>query len=278
MFIKYCFKLLLIATTLFAFVQKAKAQNYSEYLRKEYVSLAGDTIRYRILYPEGYDRQKHYPLVLFMHGGGERGSENQRQLYTGNLGALLLENENRKKFPCIALFPQCPTDKYSASANINRQTKPYTIVCNYSNPMPVVLQSMLALTKSVIAAEAVDTNRVYIIGTSMGGMATYEAVYHNPNLFAAAVAVSGAGDTGLYNKCTTAETSFIIYHGEEDPVIGVSEAYRMDKCLATLKADVYMATFPGVDHVSWIKAFALPDFLPQLFSKSKKNKTPCNGK
>ena len=97
-----------IFSLLFVFVCVAAiAQDMSLFQKKEY-NEEGKMLPYRILYPENYDKSKKYPLVLFLHGAGERGSDNEIQLMHG--GALFVADSNRKKFPCIVVFPQCPAD------------------------------------------------------------------------------------------------------------------------------------------------------------------------
>src|SRR5688572_25857120 len=84
----------------------ATAQDLSLYQKKEYKHSDGKVLPYRILYPENYDKSKKYPLVLFLHGAGERGKDNEKQLVHGS--KLFLRDDIRKNFPAIVVFPQCP--------------------------------------------------------------------------------------------------------------------------------------------------------------------------
>ena len=77
--------------------------------KREFV-FKGDTLRYRVLFPENYDKNRDYPLVLFLHGSGERGSDNEKQLTHG--AALFVDEENRKDYPSIVIFPQCPQESF----------------------------------------------------------------------------------------------------------------------------------------------------------------------
>src|SRR5690554_6510896 len=88
----------------------AQAQDRSLFEKRVFVSENGDTLKYRILYPENYDTNKSYPLIVFLHGAGERGDDNEKQLTHG--ADLFLDRENREKFPAIVVFPQCPEDQY----------------------------------------------------------------------------------------------------------------------------------------------------------------------
>ena len=237
-------------------------------LKRQFRAGNGDTIRYRILYPVDYDVKKRYPLVLFLHGVGERGRDNERQLQVGGVGNLFTASSTR--FPCIAIFPQCPPGQYWATVDIDSKTTPYTFRFNYQKPMTQAMEAVMELTGDLIKEGTVDTNRVYIMGTSMGGIGTYEVVYRFPELFAAAVAVCGAGDSSAYTA-RTAKVPFLIFHGDADPVVGVKESQGMYQRLTGLGGDAELVTYPDVGHNSWRNAFASPDLLPKLFSKTRAN-------
>lgn len=89
------------------------SQDLSLYKKEEFVSASGKKLLYRVLYPENYDAAKKYPLVLFLHGAGERGSDNEKQLTHG--AKLFLTPENRTNFPAIVVFPQCPKMIFGAT-------------------------------------------------------------------------------------------------------------------------------------------------------------------
>jgi len=93
------------------------AQDLEMYERKLYVSKA-DSLPYRILYPENFNPTQKYPLVIVLHGAGERGNNNEPQLVYG--AKLFLEPENRQQYPAIVVFPQCPQDSYWSNVNIVR--------------------------------------------------------------------------------------------------------------------------------------------------------------
>jgi len=98
-------KNLYLLTFLFFISPMAQANN-DLFLKKEFI-YKGDTLRYRVLFPDNYDRTKSYPLVLFLHGSGESGSDNEKQLTNG--ATLFANPQNRADFPAIVLFPQYPT-------------------------------------------------------------------------------------------------------------------------------------------------------------------------
>jgi predicted peptidase len=213
------------------------------------------------LLPENYERTKKYPLVLFLHGAGERGSDNEKQLIHG--AKQFLKPSTRKKFPAIVVFPQCPEQAYWSSVTIGRNTTPLQLTFDYHSPVPEPLRQSIELVQDLMQHEAVDARRVYITGLSMGGMGTFEAVYRHPDLFAAALPICGGGDTLMYQHVNT---SFWIFHGAADQVVDVNFSRAMVAKLKSLKVKTKYTEYPGVNHNSWDTAFAEPKFLKWMFS------------
>jgi predicted peptidase len=257
---RYILLLLLLASS------AAFAQDFSLFEKRSYITSAGDTLPYRILFPEGYDKTKKYPLVLFLHGGGEKGRDNEKQLIHGV--KVFLDPANRKKYPCIVLAPQCMPDDSWSSAKVDRSLEPARRDFNYSYPVTRSLAAVEQLTKHIVAKEPVQKKQVYVTGLSMGGMGTYEIVYRNPGLFSAAVAVCGGGDSKSYSK-KQAKTRFWIFHGSDDRTVEPRFSREMFGKLKALKADVKYTEYPGVGHNSWERAYAEPDLLPWMFNKAK---------
>jgi predicted peptidase len=205
--------------------------------------------------------------VLFLHGGGERGSDNEKQLVHG--ASLFLKNENRKDYPCIVVFPQCPADSYWGSARIDRSKTPIIREFNYAeSEITEGLRLALDLTKSLMKNEAVDTNRVYVTGLSMGGMGTFEAVWREPDLFAAAAPICGGGDVKAYGE-KPPKIPFWIFHGAVDGVVQVDFSRQMNECLRASGVSVKYTEYPAVNHNSWDYAFVEENFLKWLFSQRK---------
>ncbi len=236
------------------------------YLRKEF-EFTGNILPYRILYPDNYDKSKKSPLILLLHGGGERGNDNEKQLVHG--AKLFLKDENRKAFPAIILVPQCPEDSYWAAANIDRSTQPLKISFDYSAPPQWPLVAANELVKKIANEEAVDKSRIYITGLSMGAMGTFESVYRYPDLYAAALPICGGGDTKSYDK-RVKKTAFWLFHGADDAVVDVKLSREMLAKLKSLKVTNKYSEYPGVNHNSWDNAFADPAFLSWMFAHKKK--------
>ena len=242
--------------------KSASAQDLSQYASKTYTAADGLTLPYRILFPDGYEDGKKYPLILVLHGAGERGSDNEKQLTHG--GKLFLDSAVRKKYEAIVVFPQCPAENYWASVQIDRTKTPYVLDFDYTRPVTQPLSAAIELVRQLIRDEKVDERCVYITGLSMGGMGTFEAVYRNPGLFAAALPICGGGDTEHYRKV---KTPFWIFHGTDDAVVDVKYSRAMMEKLKDLKVKVKYTEYPGVNHNSWDNAFAEPRFLRWMFKR-----------
>ncbi|HEV8273067.1 MAG TPA: dienelactone hydrolase family protein [Chitinophagaceae bacterium] len=237
------------------------------YEKKEFVFAEGKTLPYRILYPANYDKTKKYPLLLFLHGAGERGNDNEKQLTWGS--KLFITEENRKNFPAIIVLPQCPEESFWAVTKIDRTTTPFTIEFDYTAEPNWPLAAANELVKKISKEEGVDKSRIYISGLSMGGMGTFESVYRYPELYAAALPICGGGDVNHYDK-RVAKVPFWVFHGAADAVVNVKLSQEMVEKLKSLKAEVRYSEYPGVNHDSWNKAFAEPDYLSWMLLHKKK--------
>ncbi|WP_185974318.1 carboxylesterase family protein [Litoribacter populi] len=245
-----------------------QAKGQSEAFEKEiYINQANDSLRYRILFPEGYDGSQAYPLVMFLHGAGERGSDNEKQLTHGS--ALFLEN--RQNHPAIVVFPQCPEDKYWIDISIRDELfGEGDPDFNQSIQKPSEQLTLVnELVEKLISEENVDTDRVYIMGLSMGGFGTFETLGRYPEKYAAAIAICGGGNLDLAENYAD-NTSIWITHGAQDDVVPVVLSQRIYKKLQELDSDVTYTEFPDANHNAWDPTFEMPELLPWLFSKTLK--------
>lgn len=234
--------------------------------KKEFV-YNGNTLPYRILYPANYDKNKKYPLLLFLHGAGERGKDNEKQLIHGS--KLFITEENRKNFPAIVVFPQCPQESFWAVTKIDRTVQPFKIEFDYNAQPNWPLAAANELVKKIVDEGSVDKSKVYITGLSMGGMGTFESVYRYPDMYAAALPICGGGDVKNYDK-RIAKTAFWVFHGDADKTVDAKLSREMVEKLKTLKAEVKYSEYPGVGHNSWDNAFAEKDYLSWMLQHKKK--------
>lgn len=248
---------------MFSFLTSAFSQDLSLFEKKMFIS-GNDTLRYRVLLPVNFDKTEKYPLVLFLHGAGERGSDNEKQLVHGM--PKFVDPDNRRNFPCIVVAPQCPSNQSWNSAKTNRDVRPFAREFNYNNPITRPLQLAIDLTNSIIDEGSVDKKKVVVIGLSMGGIGTFEAVGRFPKMFVAAAPICGGGDTKFYSK-KQAKVDFWIFHGAVDGTVDARYSREMFARLKELKANVKYSEYPGVDHNSWDNAFAEPGLMPWLMGK-----------
>lgn len=266
---KLPFPLILVSFTLALLVcpvsGQVKSPDASPYQQETYLAKNGTEIPYRILYPAGFDPSKKYPLLLFLHGAGERGHDNQAQLVHGS--SLFLEKQ--AQFPAIVVFPQCPKDRYWSSVKIDRSQPKYKFEYDYKSTKETPeLSAVMDLLKDLARKHKIDRKRIYIMGLSMGGMGTFEAITRHPRVFAAAVPVCGGGDPSLVGKFAK-KVPLWVFHGADDTVVNVDYSREMVKAIESAGGKVKYTEYPGVNHNSWDNAFAEPELLPWLFSQKK---------
>ena len=223
----------------------------------------GDTLQYRVLFPKDYDHKKTYPLVLFLHGSGECGSDNELQLIHGS--KVFSNDSARKNFPAIVIFPQCPTNDSWVNFEYISQAKFNFIVEKQPSKPLLLAKKMVEMYKR---NEAVDSKRIYVLGLSLGGMATYDLICRYPKTFAAAIPICGAVDVERLKKCRNMPIR--IYHGSKDNAVSpeyARNAYSKLKEMGSKQIDYI--EFSDIEHDSWNPAFADPNFLIWLFEKSR---------
>ena len=244
------------------------AQDNSPYVKKLFIR-GTDTLPYRIMYPINYDVKKQYPVLLFLHGAGERGNNNELQLVHGS--KVFADSTNRTRFPAIVVFPQCPVNDFWANIKILKartdSTPSQFEYASAGNPRKS-LSLVSQLMDSLVTMKTVNSKRIYIGGLSMGGMGTFEMLWRKPGFFAAAFPICGGGVPGsatVYGK----NFPIWIFHGAKDPVVDVNDSRKMVDALKAAGANVRYSEYPEAGHDSWTSAFAEPELLSWLFSQQK---------
>lgn len=242
----------------------AGAQDTALYQRALFIR-NGDTLRYRLLYPESRTSQAQPPLIVFLHGSGERGNDNAAQLVHG--GDLFVKPEIRQQFPAIVIFPQCPADEYWSELPRPRDTAATAWLQLNKGGLTKAERLVKLLTDSLVKNKRVDKKRIYLGGLSLGGFGTYDLAIHFPNYFAAIFPICGQANRELYMK-VLAKKPVWIFHGELDPAVNVQPDRDLFKMLQTAGSTGAKYTeYPGVGHDSWNNAFAEPGLLPWLFDQ-----------
>jgi predicted peptidase len=257
---KYFLAILFLGLT-----ELCSAQDFSAYQKLKFV-YDKDTLPYRLLLPENYDGKKKYPVILFLHGRGESGIDNELQLTHG--AKLFLLDSIRKKYPAIIVFPQCRETSYWSNVEITEDNTGKRLF-NFS---PVGKPTKdLALTEKLLRQLKhdllVNKKQIYVMGLSMGGMGTFEIVRRNPKMFAAAIPICGGANPSTARQLR--KTNWWIFHGAKDDVVNPDFSVQMATALQQQRANVQFTLYPNANHNSWDLAFAEPNLLNWLFSNKK---------
>ena len=253
------FSLLFIIVFL-ANINTARAQ-VSRFSIEHYTNGKGDTLNYRMLYPDS-DTLRKYPLVIFLHGSGERGSDNEAQLKWGVQN--FASDEMMASHPAFVIAPQCPEKVgWSNFSGRSRESTDMKLESNPSKPMEL----LIGLIHEMMKNKSIDTNRIYITGLSMGGFGTYDAIERYPDLFAAAMPVCGGGDAS--KASTIAYIPIWNFHGMEDPAVNVNYSIAMMQALVKAGAHPGFTFFPETGHFSWIAAYKDKLAIDWLFRQHK---------
>ncbi len=242
------------------------AQDSSLYAKHVFVH-DHDSMPYRILLPLNFDPQKRYPLILFLHGSGERGNDNELQLAHG--GDVFSADSIRKKYPAIVVFPQCSKESYWANISSHYDSSMQKRVMDFKEDSPPTkaMKLLIDLLRNLEDNYRLDKKRMYVGGLSMGGMGTFELVRRKPGTFAAAFAICGGANTATAAKMS--KTAWWIFHGLKDPVVDPELSKSMAGALKLAGADVKLTLYPEDGHNSWDDAFKEPDLFKWIFSHKK---------
>ena len=218
------------------------------------------TLPYCLLTPAAPQVGTTYPLVVVLHGAGERGTNNSSQLTHGS--SVFLDAKNRSAYPSFVIFPQCPPDKRWVEVDWG-DPKPHQMPKDPSVPMSLVLE----LVPTLMTSLPIDPHRVYVMGLSMGGFGTWDILMRKPEWFAAGVPICGGADNAQAARIAT--IPLWVWHGGADEVVKTVRARTMVEALKAAGGSPKYTELPGVGHDSWSAAFASPDLLPWLYAQKR---------
>lgn len=240
-----------------------------DFKKVTYTDVSKDKLNYRFFEPK-VDSSKKYPLVLFLHGAGERGNDNLLQLIANQGATVWATPEQQKQNPCYVLAPQ--------SSSIDK-------LDFYWNEEPTY-NTLINLVKETMAKYPIDPNRIYVVGMSMGGVGTWNIIEKNPNLFAAAVPMCGVPNSKvikeptnwpLYSSVDPSEVAILknipiwAFHGVDDPLIKVENSKEMYEAIKAAGGTLinYTELPTGTGHNSWVPALQNQDMINWLFEQRK---------
>ncbi|HET9531382.1 MAG TPA: prolyl oligopeptidase family serine peptidase [Blastocatellia bacterium] len=225
------------------------------------VKVGADSYRYQVYVPSGWTSRKKWPVILFLHGAGERGDDGLLQTEVG-VGTAIRRQADRVE--AVVVFPQCSKNRWW--------------------PEPDMQKVALAALDRAVREFNGDTNRVYLTGLSMGGYGTWAIARSNPGRFAAFavicggvnlprrpgipenVGVSSASDPYRDVAEKVGKTPVWVFHGAADTVVPVSESRKMVEALKAAGGDVRYSEYEGVGHNSWDRAYAESEFFKWLLA------------
>lgn len=204
---------------------------------------------------------RRLPLVIFLHGSGERGDDNMAQLKWGVMN--FASDEQMKLYPAFVVAPQCPEGQTWADFTIDKKKG----IVQQSDSPTKSMELVIQLVQQLIKDYPVDTNRIYITGLSMGGFGTFDAMARYPDLFAAAVPVCGGGDPATAPLIK--DIPCWIFHGAEDSTVDPILSLHMLEALQQAGAHPGFTSYPEVGHFSWIAAYSDPLMMEWMFRQNK---------
>lgn len=225
-------------------------------------AIPGDpAIRYRLMSPEATEPGRKYPLVIFLHGAGERGDCNEAQLRY--LPEVLATPENRKRYPCFVVAPQCPAERQWIEVSLR-------VVESVSlSTTGTAYRMMRAVLSDVLANQAIDVDRVYLTGISMGGYGCWYLAAWEAADFAAVAPICGGGD--VRQGANLKATPIWAVHGADDEIVPVERSRQMVDAIRAAGGEPKYSELAGVGHHSWQPAYE-PSFglLDWMFEQRRK--------
>ncbi len=233
-----------------------------QYFEKNTFKSGNYELPYRLELPQNYnpDDTVKYPIVLFLHGAGERGNDNEIQLTY--IDKIFGSDDFRYKYPCFVLAPQCPTGSRWVEVDWSLQSH---II---PDTMSIPLKLTMAVLLKTIQKYNIDTDRIYVTGLSMGGYGTWDIIARFPNLFAAAIPICGGGDENTADKIKN--IPIWAFHGSRDKVVPVTRTRNM---IAAIKAQGGNPKYNEISnrgHLVWNDAYATQGLWDWFFAQKKK--------
>lgn len=240
---------------------RAEADWEKLYERGEYRNPEGAVLKYRLLRPENVEPGQRYPLVVFLHGAGERGGDNRLQLVHGM--REFARADRRKEFPAFVLAPQCPSNQKWVDV-------PWDAPKHEQPDRPAEAMALcLKLIDQLNKESPIDDGRIYLTGLSMGGFGTFDAIARWPDRFAAAIPICGGGDARKDTVSRYRDLPLWIFHGGKDTVVRPERSREIVAALKEIGAEPRYTEYPDAGHDSWTQTYADEAVFRWLFSQQR---------
>jgi predicted peptidase len=235
---------------------KQSSASRSPFHKRTHKDHAGRSLPYRLLQPRA-KRGEARPMLLFLHGAGERGSDNEKQLVWGSEFLLAAAREHG----CVCVVPQCPEGKKWAELDWSKPRHRQPVRASET------MRLVIALVESLCGELKIDRSRLYVIGLSMGGYGTWDLVTRFPKKFAAAVPVCGGGDATKAKRL--AKLPLWAFHGALDTGVPVRNSRAMIDAIRRAGGLPGYTEYPGTGHNAWSPALADAKLFEWLFSQRR---------
>lgn len=222
-------------------------------------ALAGGMYSYRLMEPEPGPAGQPFPLVVYLHGAGERGSDNASQLRY--LPTRMAAPTTRETCPCYLLAPQCRT-----GTNWVETPRAFDRSVPRAAPGPM-MQAVLAAIDDVLANFPIDPRRLYLTGLSMGGYGSWDLGTRAAERWAAVVPICGGGDELYADRL--ASVPVWAWHGDADDVVPVSRSRVMIEAIRRAGGKPRYTELAGVGHDSWTPAYNSRELLDWMFAQRR---------
>lgn len=227
---------------------------------RHHADASGITLPYRIFTPPACGPERRCGLLVFLHGAGERGSDNRAQL--GNDALAFVDSAVQSEFPTVVVYPQCPAHLQWVDAV---WTSPSYVLAR--TPVSKAMTAVVGLLERLRQHPAVDPARVLVTGLSMGGFGTWDLVLRHPSWFAGALALCGGGDPTQASLIRT--LPMWAFHGEQDAAVPVQASRRMVAALREVGGSPRYSEVAGVGHDVWTIAYRDPGVVRWLLSRRR---------
>lgn len=220
-----------------------------------------DTLSYRFALSQAARTSKDpLPLVIFLHGAGERGSDNLAQLRL--CVHYFLDDSIYSRYPFALLVPQCPEDQRWVNTD-------WTLLSHRMESTPTVqMRGVFYLIDSLLATGRYDPYRVYVVGISMGGFGVWDALQRRPQTFAAAIPVCGGGDPAYVDRLL--DIPICVFHGERDKLVKPLRSHAMYDAVKHAGGHrIRLTTYSDLGHLCWDRTFSTPGLFHWLFTQRK---------
>ena len=227
-------------------------------------NIKNQSLNYRILFPKNFDKNKSYPLILFLHGIGERGDDNKLQLKY--VDKVFLNENNYNNYKSVVIFPQAPLDDNWSSRLLTKNEIRQVFPENENTTKS--LQLVIKLMDSLVNEDFIDNKRVYLSGLSNGAMGSFELLKNRPNMFASAVLICGGGNPEWAREFAKT-TPVWVAHGSDDDVVLPELSINMVNAIIKYGGSPKFSLYDNVKHDSWFNVFNDPEYLEWMFSFTK---------